>query len=293
MDGAEAATATTTGTPWRSGLAACFRVGAGHLVDRRGARRAVDRYGLAAHGSARRAVVVRARRLDRLAASCLPERERGCRWRSRRAWSARRLGAALGRFCRALAAARHPRTRRGSRCDRERTVGRRLAVEHPLKRRRGRGGAWTGDSPGRRGPVGCDWARGAVRPLDKAVVGAFGRDRVALLRRRPGDGRGILTGSETDPGMGPLLILLVVSLYPFHRSRQPFGSGICLRDVPRRAVDVVVTLPAGGPRHGISLFAHRRRQSRSADGRTRRRIRCSGDVASGRKILVAGDAKRS
>ena len=33
-DGAEAATATTTGTPWRSGFAACFRMGAGHLVDR-------------------------------------------------------------------------------------------------------------------------------------------------------------------------------------------------------------------------------------------------------------------
>ena len=36
---------------------------------------------------------------------------------------------------------------------------------------------------------------------------------------------GVLTGSGTDPGTGPLLILLAASLYPFHRSRQPLGSG--------------------------------------------------------------------
>ena len=36
---------------------------------------------------------------------------------------------------------------------------------------------------------------------------------------------GVLTGSGTDPGTGPVLILLAVSLYPFHRSRQPLGAG--------------------------------------------------------------------
>ena len=36
---------------------------------------------------------------------------------------------------------------------------------------------------------------------------------------------GVLTGSGTDPGTGPLLILLAASVYPFHRSRQPLGSG--------------------------------------------------------------------
>lgn len=41
---------------------------------------------------------------------------------------------------------------------------------------------------------------------------------------------GVLTGSGTDPGTGPVLILLAVSVYPFHRSRQPVGAGIRPRD---------------------------------------------------------------
>jgi hypothetical protein len=35
---------------------------------------------------------------------------------------------------------------------------------------------------------------------------------------------GILTGSGTDPGTGPLLILLAFAIYPLHRSAQPLGS---------------------------------------------------------------------
>ena len=34
---------------------------------------------------------------------------------------------------------------------------------------------------------------------------------------------GILTGSGTDPGTGPLLILLAFAIYPVHRSAQPLG----------------------------------------------------------------------
>jgi hypothetical protein len=34
---------------------------------------------------------------------------------------------------------------------------------------------------------------------------------------------GILTGSGTDPGTGPLLILLAFSIYPLHRSGQPLS----------------------------------------------------------------------
>jgi hypothetical protein len=36
---------------------------------------------------------------------------------------------------------------------------------------------------------------------------------------------GILTGSGTDPGTGPLLILLAFAIYPLHRSAQPLGWG--------------------------------------------------------------------
>ena len=32
---------------------------------------------------------------------------------------------------------------------------------------------------------------------------------------------GILTGSGTDPGTGPLIILLAISIYPLHRARRP------------------------------------------------------------------------
>jgi hypothetical protein len=70
---------------------------------------------------------------------------------------------------------------------------------------------------------------------------------------------GVLTGSGTDPGTGPLLILLAVSLCPLHRSWQPLGSSIRRRDALK--LEHVVERGA----HAIS----------SAD----------------RKILAAGDAK--
>lgn len=34
---------------------------------------------------------------------------------------------------------------------------------------------------------------------------------------------GILTGSGTDPGTGPLIILLAISIYPLHRDRHPLS----------------------------------------------------------------------
>jgi hypothetical protein len=105
--------------------------------------------------------------------------------------------------------------------------------------------------------------------------------------------RGVLTGSGTDRGTGPLLILLAVSLYPFHRSRQPFGSDIRPRDAQRCAVDVVATLAAGEPRHCISLS---RTDCGSPGALTVERVVESGAPAmlrAGRKILVAGDAKSS
>jgi hypothetical protein len=40
---------------------------------------------------------------------------------------------------------------------------------------------------------------------------------------------GVLTGSGTDPGSGPLLILLASSLYPVRRSRQPSGPVLDIR----------------------------------------------------------------
>ena len=41
---------------------------------------------------------------------------------------------------------------------------------------------------------------------------------------------GVFTGSGTDPGTGPVLILLAVWLYPLHRSRKPLGAGPRPRD---------------------------------------------------------------
>jgi hypothetical protein len=83
---------------------------------------------------------------------------------------------------------------------------------------------------------------------------------VALVNFVVGQGMGeVLTGSGTDPGTGPLLILLAVSLYPFHRSRQPLGFSIRRRD----ALKLERVAERGA--HAIS----------SAD----------------RKILAAGDAK--
>ena len=70
---------------------------------------------------------------------------------------------------------------------------------------------------------------------------------------------GVLTGSGTDPGTGPLLILLAASVYPFRRSRQPLGSSIRQRDALK--IERVVERGA----HAIS--------------------------PAGRKFLAAGDAK--
>jgi len=55
---------------------------------------------------------------------------------------------------------------------------------------------------------------------------------IALIYFVVGQGMGgILTGSGTDPGTGPLLILLAVALYPRNRSRQPRDTGIDPRGV--------------------------------------------------------------
>ena len=45
---------------------------------------------------------------------------------------------------------------------------------------------------------------------------------------------GILTGSGTDPGTGPLLILLAIAIYTLRQSRLPSGSGIRPRDASSR-----------------------------------------------------------
>ena len=58
---------------------------------------------------------------------------------------------------------------------------------------------------------------------------------IALVYFVVGQGMGgVLTGSGTDPGTGPLLILLAVSVYPAHRSRQPVGAVIRPRDAEAR-----------------------------------------------------------
>jgi hypothetical protein len=44
---------------------------------------------------------------------------------------------------------------------------------------------------------------------------------------------GILTGSGTDPGTGPLIILLAISLYPLHRDSRPLTWR--LRDTTKRS----------------------------------------------------------
>ena len=57
---------------------------------------------------------------------------------------------------------------------------------------------------------------------------------IALVYFVVGQGMGgVLTGSGTDPGTGPLLILLSVSVYPFRRARQPLGFGIHPRNATR------------------------------------------------------------
>jgi hypothetical protein len=47
---------------------------------------------------------------------------------------------------------------------------------------------------------------------------------IALVYLVVGQGfGGVLTGSGTDPGTGPLLVLLAIAMYPVHRSARPLG----------------------------------------------------------------------
>jgi len=65
---------------------------------------------------------------------------------------------------------------------------------------------------------------------------------------------GVLTGSGTDPGSGPLLILLATSLYPFRRSRQPSGSGGRAESRPGPALAPPAWLPQQWARSGSATL---------------------------------------